>query len=185
MDGGPQIGARAPDFGLLAAGSGRRVGVPPDGAGGSDGRPLRRPLGRPLVLIFHLQGTAPTAREINRAVRARYPSPEEVLVASVIDLSIVPPVYWLTVGLVLNTAYEEAAKEVPPNVDPADYVAILPDWGGLVSRRYGARNTGRAAAISVVDADANLAGSYQGERPVEAVLGALEPLIESAASGGA
>lgn len=43
-----------------------------------------------MVLIFHLQGTAPTAREINRAVRARYPSPDEVVVASVIDLSFRP-----------------------------------------------------------------------------------------------
>jgi hypothetical protein len=52
-------------------------------------------------------------------------------------------------------------------------VIILPDWNGRVSRAYGARNTGRAAAIVVVDEDSNVALSYQGERPVEAVLGAL------------
>ena len=62
----------APPFSLLAAGSGRRVS-------------LEEGAGRRLVLIFHLQSTAPTAREINRAVRARYPNPDEVLVASVID----------------------------------------------------------------------------------------------------
>jgi hypothetical protein len=48
---------------------------------------------RRVVLIFHLQGTAPTAREINRAVRAHHPDPGDVLVASVIDLSFVPPLY--------------------------------------------------------------------------------------------
>jgi hypothetical protein len=63
---------------------------------------------------------------------------------------------------------------VPQNVDPAEYVVILPDWGGRVSRLYGARNTGRAAAVVVVDGDSNVALSYQGERPVEAVLGALD-----------
>ena len=152
-----ETGKRAPDFDLLAAGSGRRVGIR-----GNDGRPV--------VLIFHLQGTAPTAREINRAVRERYPSPDEVLVASIIDLSIVPPVYWMTVGLVLGQAYEHAAKELPPDTDPAEYIVILPDWGGRVSRAYGARRTNRAAAIVIVDENSNVAKFYQGERPVEAVL---------------
>jgi hypothetical protein len=130
--------------------------------------------GRKVVLVFHLQGTAPTAREINRAVRARFPDPEEVFVASVIDLSIVPPLYWMTVNLVLGSAYEQAARELPPNADPAEYLVILPDWGGRVSREYGIRNTGRAAAIVVVDEGSNMGLSYQGERPVEAVLRVLE-----------
>lgn len=150
-------GERAPDFDLLAAGSGRRVSL-----AGNDGRPA--------VLIFHLQGTAPTAREINRAVREHYPSPEEVLVVSIIDLSIVPPVYWITVGLILGQAYEQATAELPPDMNPAEYVVILPDWVGRVSRAYGARRTNRAAAIVVVDENSNVADFYQGERPVEAVL---------------
>jgi hypothetical protein len=156
-----ESGERAPDFALVAAGSGRRVS-------------LREQMGRKVVLIFHLQGTAPTAREINHAVRARFPDPEDVLVASVIDLSIVPPAYWITVGLVFGSAYDQATKELPPDVDPADYLVILPDWGGRASRRYGARNTGRAAVIVIVDEDSNVTLSYQGECPVEGVLEALE-----------
>lgn len=135
---------------------------------------LRDLAGRKVVLVFHLQGTAPTARALNRAVRERFPDPEEVFVASVIDLSMVPTLYWMTVGLVLGGAYEQAAGELPPGVDPADYLVILPDWGGRVSRNYGVRNTGRAAAIVIVDEDSDIAVSYQGERPVEAVLEALE-----------
>ena len=154
-------GDRAPDFDLLAAGSGRRVR-------------LRDLAGRKVVLIFHLQGTAPTARALNRALRARFPDPEGVFVASVIDLSIVPSLYWMTVSLVLGSAYEQAARELPSDVDPADYLVILPDCGGRVSRDYGARNTGRAAAIVVIDEDSDIAISYQRERPVEAVLEVLE-----------
>ncbi|CAA9488766.1 MAG: hypothetical protein AVDCRST_MAG25-3239 [uncultured Rubrobacteraceae bacterium] len=135
---------------------------------------LRDLAGRRVVLVFHLQGTAPTARAMNRAVRERFPDPEEVFIASVIDLSIVPSLYWMTVGLVLARAYEQAARELPPDVDPADYLVILPDWNGRVSRDYGVRNTDRAAAIVVVDEDSEIAVSYQGERPVEAVLEALE-----------
>lgn len=96
-----ETGERAPHFSLLAAGSARRVS-------------LRALAGRRVVLVFHLQGTAPTAREINRAVRARHPDPREVLVASVIDLSIVPPVYWMSVSLILNQAYDRAKDELPP-----------------------------------------------------------------------
>ena len=154
---GPEKGERAPRFSLLAAGSGRRVDT-------------QNVVGRRVVLIFHLQGTAPTAREINRAVRIHYPNPEDVLVASVIDLSIVPPFYWMSVGLILGQAYDRAAGELPPGADPAEYVVILPDWGGLVSRRYDVGNTGRAAAIVVLDEEGSVVTSYQGERPVETVL---------------
>ena len=154
---GLEKGERAPHFSLLAAGSGRRVDT-------------QDVVGRRVVLIFHLQGTAPTAREINRAVRIHYPDPEDVLVASVIDLSIVPPFYWMSVGLILGQAYDRAAEELPPGADPAEYVVILPDWGGLVSRRYDVENTGRAAAIVVLDEEGSVAASYQGERPVETVL---------------
>ena len=154
---GLEKGERAPYFSLLAAGSGRRVDT-------------QNVVGRRVVLVFHLQGTAPTAREINRAVRLRYPDPGDVLIASVIDLSIVPPFYWMSVGLILGQAYDRAAQELPPGADPAEYVVILPDWGGLVSRRYDVGNTGRAAAIVVLDEDGSVAASYQGERPVETVL---------------
>jgi hypothetical protein len=57
-----------------------------------------------------------------------------VLVASVIDLSIVPPVYWISVSLILNQAYDRATDELPPDADPSEYVIILPDWNGRVSR---------------------------------------------------
>jgi hypothetical protein len=60
---------------------------------------------------------------------------------------------------------------MPP--DAADCVVILPGWGGLVSRGYGTRKTGRAAGV-IVDEDSNVAGSYRGERPVGAVLEILE-----------
>ncbi len=50
---------------------------------------------------------------MNRAVRERFPDPEEVFIASVIDLSTVSSLYWLTVGLILGSAYEQVAREVP------------------------------------------------------------------------
>lgn len=134
MERGIRIGERAPYFRALAAGSGREVS-------------LRTCAGRRLVLVFHAQNTAWAAEQVNRAVRERYPSSEEVVVASVVDLSLVPPLYWLTARMMIGQAYEKAAREVAregsSGVDPAEYVLILQDWGGLISRRFGVRGVGR------------------------------------------
>jgi hypothetical protein len=166
MERGIRTGERAPYFRALAAGSGREVS-------------LRTCAGRQLVLIFHAQNTAWAAERVNRAVRRRYyPSSEEVVVASVVDLSLVPPLYWLTASVMIGQAYEKAAREVacegPSGVDPAEYVLILQDWGGLISRRFGVRGVGREAAVVVIDENADIVGFYQGREPVEAVLRMLE-----------
>ena len=50
-----------------------------------------------------------------------------------IDLSSVPPFYWMSVSLILNQAYDSATEELSPGVDPSEHVVILPDWGGRVS----------------------------------------------------
>ncbi|MCA1715356.1 MAG: hypothetical protein LC781_00390 [Actinobacteria bacterium] len=105
MELGLKVGERAPYFRALAAGSGREVS-------------LRTCAGRRLVLIFHAQNTAWAAEQVNRAVRGRYLSSEEVMVASVVDLSLVPPLYWLTASVMIGQAYEKAAREVPSEVRP-------------------------------------------------------------------
>jgi hypothetical protein len=111
-------------------------------------------------------------------VRERYPSSEEVVVASVVDLSPVPPLYCITASMMIGQAYEKAAREVAregfSGVDPAEYVLILQDWGGLISRRFGVQGVGREAAVVVIDESAEVAGFYQGREPVEAVLRMLE-----------
>jgi hypothetical protein len=99
MERGLRVGERAPYFRALAAGSGREVSP-------------RTCAGRRLVLIFHAQSTAWTVERVNRAVRERYPSSEEVVVASVVDLSLIPPLYWLTASLMVGQAYEKSAREV-------------------------------------------------------------------------
>jgi plasmid stability protein len=158
---GVRVGERAPYFKALAADSGREVS-------------LRTCAGRRLVLVFHAQSTAWAAERVNRAVRERYPSSEEVVVASVVDLSLVPPLYWLTASVIIGQAYEKAVREVAhegvPGADPAEYVLILQDWGGLISQRFGVRGVGREAVVVVIDENADIVGFYQGREPVGAVL---------------
>jgi hypothetical protein len=162
---GLRVGERTPYFRALAAGSGREVSP-------------RTCAGRRLVLIFHAQSTAWAAERVNRAVRERYPSSEEVVVARVVDLSLVPPLYWLTASVMIGQAHEKSAREVAreelPGADPAEYVLILQDWGGLISRRFGVRGVDREAVVVFIDENADVVGFYQGNEPVEEVLRLLE-----------
>lgn len=145
---------------LLSIGSGREVAI-------------HERAGVPLVLVFHLQGTASAAEAVNRSVRARYPA-VEVTVASVIDLSSVPTLYWGTVWIVLRQAYDSTASKLPTGADPEEYVVILPDWGGRVTRAFGLSETGRVAGVAVVGGDGRIRGVRQGGDPGETALALLE-----------
>lgn len=153
-------GDHAPALSFLSIGSGREVD-------------LRGRNGVPLVLVFHLQGTASAVERVNRDVRGRYAA-GEVTVASVIDLSLVPTVYWGTVWIVLRQAYERTASELPAGADPEQYVVILPDWGGRVTQAFGLSETGRVAGVAVVGGDGLVSGVRQGGDPGEAALALLE-----------
>lgn len=48
---------------------------------------------------------------------------------------------------------------------------ILPDWGGRITRAFGLRDTGRVAAVAVVDGEGRAAGVRQGGDPAETALG--------------
>lgn len=154
-------GSRAPYFSMVAAGSGRRVS-------------LRSCSGRPLVVIFHGRENAEVVRRVNHELRPHFPEPTALTVASVIDLSFVPPFYWAVANLELDRAYRQAASELPPEVNPKDYVSILPDWTGSTTRKFRVREAGRRAVVVVVGADSRVIGSYAGEDPAGDVLDALQ-----------
>lgn len=150
---------------MLSIGSGREVD-------------LRRRNSLPLVLVFHLQGTAAAAEEVNRAIRSRYTA-GEVTVASVVDLSLVPTLYWGTAWIVLRQAYERTVSELPEEADPEEYVVILPDWGGRITQAFGLRDTGYVAAVAVVDGSGVISGVHQGERPGETTLDMLSEVVRN------
>jgi hypothetical protein len=71
-------GVPAPDFALAATTSGREV---------------RSGSGRPLVLVTYARNVAFAGDRLNRDVRERYSPSGELTVASVVDLSLMPPVF--------------------------------------------------------------------------------------------
>ena len=140
-------GEPAPDFSLRATGSGREVGP---GAG------------RPLVLVFHAQNAAFAVDRLNREVRQRYPEPGQLTVASVVDLSLVPPFFKPSAEMAMMASYRQAARSLPPWADPADYVTILPDWTGRVTRDYGASGAYLVPVLVVVGSDGRVLGRRAG-----------------------
>lgn len=90
-------GEPAPATRLLSIGSGREI-------------ELRERGGVPLVLVFHLHGTASAAESVNRAVRGG----GEVTVASVVDLSLVPTLYWGRSG----SCCARLTRRPPPSFPP-------------------------------------------------------------------
>lgn len=93
-------GEPAPATRLLSIGSGREIELRERGA-------------VPLVLVLHLHGTASAAESVNRAVRGRYAS-REVTVASVVDLSLVPTLYWGTVPSCCARPTRRPPSSFPP-----------------------------------------------------------------------
>ncbi|MBX7233956.1 MAG: hypothetical protein K1X65_06190 [Caldilineales bacterium] len=158
-----QPGQPAPSFRLTAAVSGRVIGP------GLVGE-------RPLVLLFHNQHTLAAVRELQEAVRQRYPSAQEVLVASVADTSKAPRLLRGVVEAALKHAYAEASKFVPAGLDPADYVIILPDWSGAVTKAYGVGNVDREGEVVVIDGMGRLVGKHRGQQPGQAALAFLASL---------
>lgn len=150
-------GQTAPTFTLTAVKSGRQVS-PKDCAG------------RVLGLVFHGQHTAQAVVDINVTVRPQYPEAGQVTLASVVDLSSVPRLLHRMVKPVLEQIYDRAASEIPPGFNPPDYVFLLPDWNGKVTKAFRVKDPDKTAAIVVINGDGVVVGSYQGPQPGPAML---------------
>ena len=92
-----------------------------------------------LGLVFHGRETVQAVVEINTTVRPVYPEPKPVVLVSVIDLSVVPRFLHRAVKPRLEQAYEQAAREMPKGYNPVDYVFLLPDWNGSVTKTFKAQ----------------------------------------------
>ncbi|MCS6842938.1 MAG: hypothetical protein NZ528_01240 [Caldilineales bacterium] len=129
-----------------------------------------------LGLIFHGRETADAVTAVQRAVRTAHPDPS-VTLASVVDLSAVPRLLRAAARPILEQIYDQAAQQIPKGLDPADYVFLLPDWDGSVTRAFGVRNQDKMAAIVVIDRQGIVVGAYQGPEPGQAALALVEQAL--------
>lgn len=157
-------GGPSPAFSLTAVKSGRQIS--PESSKGNV-----------LGLVFHGRETVQAVVEINTTVRPIYPDPKPVILVSVIDLSIVPRLLHGAVRPMLEQAYDQAAREIPKGYEPADYVFLLPDWTGAVTKAFRVKDTGKMAAVVVIDPQGQVVGSYQGPQPGPAALSLVQRAI--------
>jgi len=132
-------------------------------------------IGRPSVLIFHGQDTAAAALAVNNTVRAAYPDPQEVLIASVIDLRQFPAMFHGMVKPELEKAYHKAAGKLPADADAAAMIVLLPDWKGAAHEACGVQNSTAEAVVLVAAADGRILARVQGDDVDQAALSALQP----------
>ncbi|MBC8330722.1 MAG: NAD(P)/FAD-dependent oxidoreductase [Anaerolineae bacterium] len=129
-------------------------------------------IGKPAMLLFHTQETAEQAAKVNAAVRdvARFAKAENLFIANVVDLHSVPKLFRNFAERAMKSSYEEAAANLPAGYASEDYVIILPDWDGEVTKAAGLKDVNQMAGVVMLDADGNLIGVYQGEAAVESAL---------------
>ena len=126
-----------------------------------------------LLLIFHSYQTAPDVAGVIRAVRVSYPSPDQVLIAGVADMRVVPRFLRGTAKTIIRNAYLEASKQIPAGQNPADHIIILADWNGAFNKAYRVPPTNRHVALVLINDAKLISGSYFGPQPEQAVLSLL------------
>lgn len=141
---------------LTAYGSGRQIQV--------------RRTGVPIVLIYHSRNTADLARDINNAVRDKYPQPSDILVASIVDLHIIPKLIRGVTEKMVEGEYHKAAAELGEGQAPEDIIIILVDWNGKMTKGAGFSDTNKQVGLIVLDAAGDLVDIYQGDDPINKTL---------------
>lgn len=157
------MGAQVPEFQLKAVASGREVS-------------RAACAGKPLLLLFHDRAGIAAARAVHAQVRARYRA-DEVLAASVVHLRAVPRPLRSLAEQMMAAAYYDAAREMQPGLDPADYVIILPDWSGAVYRAFGIADGGKRPQSVLLDGGWRIQAQAHGQAIVPHTLAALEQLL--------
>lgn len=159
-----QIGAPAPAFHLTALGSKRTIS-------------LEHCRNTALLLVFHDQNSVADVQAMQEAVRMRYPDASRLLTPSVVNMSAVPVFLRSVAEQVMQSAYAKAADAMPPGLDVADYVVILLDWDGAVSKRYNARKISNAPLLTLIDGAGIVRGIHQGGDLTTAALTMLEGVV--------
>jgi hypothetical protein len=130
--------------------------------------------GMPALLLFHNHLTLDAVRAVQEAVRRNHHRADQPFLASVVDLSSVPGLMRPMATSAMGIGYSQATALLPAGLDPADYVVILPDWNGRVTKAFDIANVSRQPALIFVDNAGRIRDRYQGDAPGEAAVRILE-----------
>ncbi|MEA3143959.1 MAG: hypothetical protein QOG31_1283 [Thermoplasmata archaeon] len=103
------------------------------------------------VLVVHGAKTADAAKEVSKAVRTRWPQPQQVFLASIVDLRAFSGLWKRVAEAQVKSTYEKlAGKAKEAGLDPAEQVLICPDWDGAIGKALGVAEPDKEAAAIVV-----------------------------------
>ena len=151
---------RAPSVTLQAIGHGRKIKIDEIGA--------------PAVLICVGRETSSQARPVVDAVREKYPTAADAVIANVADVRGFPRVLRKVAEQLMKSSYKDAVEGLDPSKTPEEYVLILPDWDGDILSPLGVDDVSKQIAVAVVDRYGSVAGVYQGDDPASHVVELLE-----------
>jgi phytoene dehydrogenase-like protein len=155
---------KLPDVTLKAIGSGREVSL--------------RGIGKPAVLLFHTQETADEAAKVNAAIRAvkACQTPDQLFIANVVDLHAVPKLFRNFAESAMKDSYKKAAETLPTEANPSEYVLILPDWDGSLTKAAGLSDVDKTAGVIVLDDSGHVVETYQGDDAANVTVGFLKKI---------
>ena len=138
---------------------------------------LRDYAGTPILLSFVDYKTQTVVRDLNRTLRGRYPEHTDVTAVTLIEAHKIPRLMRGMVRGIMDSAYREAAKEVPAERDPADYLILLPDWTNEIFEAYRIPDVGQYAAVVLIDGEGRIAASYHGPETVAQAMTRVSALL--------
>lgn len=129
---------------------------------------------RKVVLVVHGAKSTEAPKEVAKAVRARWPSHEEVVLVSVVDLRPFSGLWKRVAEAQIKASYEKlAAKAKEAGLPPEEHVLICPDWDGAVAARLGAPNADQEPIAVVAGNDLRVRAVCKGAQMADAVVAAL------------
>lgn len=132
-----------------------------------------------MLLLFVDYNTGRSTREVVMALRSRYPDFEQIPIALIVDLRIVPKLLRGAAGRVMESAFHQASAEVPDGYDPADHLILLPDWNGQVFKAYGIGDVNRHMQMVLIGRDGMIREVYQGPNESQVALDLVQPYLQS------
>ena len=127
-------------------------------------------LGVPAVLICVARETSDQAPAVVTAVREKYATVDEVLIANIADTRAFPRLIRKVAEQIMKSSYNDAVKNLMLGRKPEDYVLIVPDWDGALLKPLGIDDVTKTIAVAVISRSGDIVGVYQGDDPGAHVL---------------
>ena len=111
------------------------------------------------------------------SVRRHYPEFEQLPIAIIIDMGMIPKLLHRTVTGFMEAAYREAAAQIPPGYKADEHLILLPDWSGSITRDYSIKQIGNEVQLVIVSPQGNIVAAYQGRDALNNTLTHLQKVM--------